>query len=175
MINKDLNKYLKEVKNKVDITPKNASSQRRLIKQRYSFSEKPLSEQLIIWDYIWNNSYDFWICMQAFLFLESKMKDREFLLNSWDIIKKWQNTVDNWGKCDALSKIYTKILEIVPEKVLKQLLQWSKSKKLWDKRQSLISLLYFSMTKKVVLSFDSMIYLVNKLVNDQEYYVQKAV
>ena len=175
MKSEDLNTYLFEVKEKVDTAPKNAPSQRKLIKQKYSFSEKSLSEQLTIWDYIWNNSNDFWICIQAFLFLESKMKDREFLLDSWDVIKRWQKKVDNWGKSDALSKIYTKILEIIPEKVLKQLQQWNKSTNLWDKRQSLISLLYFSRTKKIILPFDTIIYLVNGLVNDSEYYVQKAV
>ena len=175
MKSEDLNRYLFEVKEKVDATPKNAPSQRKLIKQKYTFSEKSVSEQLTIWDFIWNNSNDFWICMQAFLFLESKMKDREFLLDSWDVIKKWQKKVDNWGKCDAISKIYTKILEIIPEKVLKQFHQWNKSTNLWDRRQSLISLLYFSRTKKIILPFDTIIYLVNGLVNDSEYYVQKAV
>ena len=72
-------------------------------------------------------------------------------------------------------KIYTKILEIMPEKVLKQLRQWNKSTNLWDRRQSLVSLLYFSRTKKIILPFDTIIYLVNELVNDSEYYVQKAV
>ena len=104
MKSEDLNSYLYEVKKRVDATPKNAPSQRKLIKQKYTFSEKPLPEQLIIWDYVWNNSNDFWICIQAFLFLELKMKDREFLLDSWDVIKNWQEKVDNWGTCDALSK-----------------------------------------------------------------------
>lgn len=175
MKSEDLNSYLFEVKERVDATPKNAPSQRKLIKQKYTFSEKPLPEQLIIWDYVWNNSNDFWVCIQAFLFLESEMKDREFLLDSWDVIKNWQEKVDNWGTCDALSKIYTKILEIIPGKVLKQLRQWNKSTNLWDRRQSLVSLLYFSRTKKIILPFDTIIYLVNELVNDSEYYVQKAV
>jgi 3-methyladenine DNA glycosylase AlkD len=175
MIKGDLNRYLIEVKDKVDITPKNGPSQRSLVKHRYSFSEKSLSEQLIIWDYIWNNSSDIWICVQAFFFIESKMKDEEFLLDTWDVIKKWQKKIDNWGLCDALSKIYTKILEIIPERVLKQLQQWNKSTNLWDRRQSLISLLYFSRTKKVFLPFDTIINLLNELVNDPEYYVQKAV
>ncbi len=174
MGNEDLHIFLTEVKNKVGITPKNAPSQRKL-KQHYSFSGLPSSDQLIIWDYIWNNSGDFWICMQAFLFLESKMKDKEFLVYSWGTIKHWQTKVDSWGKCDALSKIYTKILEIIPEKVLKQLKEWNKSTGIWDKRQSIVSLLYFSRTKKVLLPFDTMINLVNELINDKEYYVQKAV
>lgn len=48
MKSEDLNIYLFEVKEKVDATPKNAPSQRKLIKQKYTFSDKSLSEQLII-------------------------------------------------------------------------------------------------------------------------------
>ncbi|HBH24112.1 MAG TPA: hypothetical protein DDY13_11905 [Cytophagales bacterium] len=85
------------------------------------------------------------------MFLESEIKDREFLVGSCDVIKEWQKHVNNWGKCDALSKIFTKILEIIPDKVFEQLLLWNKSKNFWDTRLSLIiSLLYFSKTKKVV-------------------------
>jgi 3-methyladenine DNA glycosylase AlkD len=170
-----LNNCLIEVKNKVDTTAKNSSSQRILFKQKFSFSERSKSEQLIIWDYIWNKSSDFWICVQSFLFLEMNMKDKCFLADSWETIKKWQKKVDNWGKCDALSKIYTKVLEIIPEKVLEQLKQWNKSKKLWDKRQSLVSLLYFSRTKSIILPYETIIPFVIELIDDKEYYVQKGV
>lgn len=174
MSNKDFNKFLREVKCKVDNTPKNAPSQRRLVKQ-FSFSARPSSEQLIIWNYIWNHSDDLWTSAQAFLFLELKMRDKEFLADSWDVIKQWQTKVENWGMCDALSKIFTKVLEIIPENVLNQLKQWNTSANPWDRRQSVVSLLYFSRTKKVLLPFDTIINLVNELVNDPDYYVQKAV
>ena len=170
-----LNNCLYEVKNKVEATAKNASSQRKLFKQKFSFSGIPKAEQLIIWDYIWNNSDDFWVCMQSFLFLEKNMKDKEFLAESWETIKKWQKNVDNWGKCDALSKIYTKVLEIIPDRVLVQLTQWNKSDNLWDRRQSLVSLLYFSRTKEIILPYDTIIPYVIELIDDKEYYVQKGI
>ncbi len=166
---------LVEVKNKVAITNKNATSQRTLFKQRFSFSSLSKSEQLIVWDYIWNNSSDFWVSMQSFLFLEKNMKDKYFLVESWETIKNWQNKVDNWGRCDALSKIYTKILEIIPDKVLEQLKKWNKSKNLWDRRQSLVSLLYFSRTKKTILPYETIVPFVSRLIDDKEYYVQKGI
>ena len=58
MNNEDLKKYLYEVKSKVDGTPKIVAAQTKLSKQKYSFSNQSFSEQLIIWDYIWNNSPD---------------------------------------------------------------------------------------------------------------------
>lgn len=170
-----LNNCLIEVKNKVDTTTKNTSSQRMLFKQNFSFSDFTLSEQLVIWDYIWKNSNDFWVCMQSFLFLEKYMKDKEFLVTAWDTIKTWQKKVDNWGKCDALSKIYTKVLELIPDKVNAQLKEWNKSSNVWDKRQSLVSLLYFSRTKKTILPYETIIPFVIELIDDKEYYVQKGV
>ncbi len=175
MSNDNLKQYLKEVQYKANIASKNAVAQRKLSKQKYSFSEQSLSEQLVIWDYIWNNSPDFWTRIQSFLYLELHMKDNSFLLDSWEIIKHWQKKVNDWGSCDALSKIYTKILEIIPDKVLEQLEQWNKSTNLWDRRQSVVSLLYFSRTKKVILPYDTIIQLIDKLLEDKEYYVQKAV
>ena len=170
-----LNNCLNEVKKKVNATAKNASSQRKLFKQKFSFSENPKLEQLIIWDYIWNHSNDFWVSMQSFLFLEKNMKNKEFLAEAWETIKIWQKNVDNWGKCDALSKIYTKVLEIIPDKVLGQLREWNKSINLWDRRQSLVSLLYFSRTKKIILPYETIIRFVIELIDDKEYYVQKGV
>ncbi len=83
--------------------------------------------------------------------------------------------MDNWGECDALSKIYTKVLEIIPYEVLEQLKQWNKSKILWDKRQSIVSLLYFSRTKKIILPYETIIPFITELIDDKEHYVQKGV
>ena len=170
-----LRKCLTELESKVQMTTKNAAAQRKLSRRRFSFSALSSSEQILIWDYIWNNSSDFWTCMQSFLYCESQIKDKMFLVDSWEIIKYWQKRVDNWGCCDALSKIYTKILELTPDKVLGQLEQWNKSTYLWDRRQSIVSLLYFSRSKKVILPYDTIIPFINSLLDDKEYFVQKAV
>lgn len=171
----DLNKYLKEVQANVNATPKNVASQTKLAKHSYSFSNRSLSEQLVIWDYIWHNATDDWTCMQSYLFLEANLKNKALLADSWNLIKNWQKRVNNWGDSDALSRLYTKILELIPDKVLGQLEQWNKSPNLWDRRQSLVSLLYFSRTKKVFLHFDTIIQFIDRLLIDEEYYVQKAV
>ena len=168
-------KYLTEVKYRVDSTPKKVPEQTKIFKKKYSFSEKSFSERLIIWDYIWNNSPDEWTRMQSYLFIDSYIKNRDKLVDSWETIKYWQKRVDNWGDCDALSRVYTKILETIPNKVLEQLERWNKSNNLWNRRQSLVSLLYFSRTKKIFLPFDRIIRLIDSIVNDNEYYVQKAI
>lgn len=175
MDEKFFKKCLVEVEKKVAKTPKIAPLHRKLFKKGYSFSVLSPQEQLRIWEYIWKNSSDFWVGAHAFLYLESKMKDKEFLRQSWKTIKHWQKAADNWGLCDGMSKIYTKILEVIPDEVLPQLEKWNKSKNLWDRRQSVVSLLYLSRTKKVVLPFDTIIRFIDRLLDDKEYYVQKGV
>ena len=170
-----LKRCLVEVERKTNKIPRTAPAHRKLFRRGYSFSKLPPSEQLIIWEYIRKNSSDFWVSGHAFLYLESKMKDRDFLIGSWKTIKHWQKAVDNWGSCDGMAKIYTKILEVIPDEVLPQLEKWNKSKNLWDRRQSVVSLLYFSRTKKVVLPFDTIIKFIARLLEDNEYYVQKGV
>lgn len=175
MDEESLKKGLTEVEKKVKKIPGTTPAHRKLFKQGYSFSGLPASEQLVIWEYIWKNSSDFWARGHAFLYLESKMKDKEFLIDAWKTIKKWQKAVDNWGYCDGMAKIYTKVLEVIPDEVLPQLKEWNKSNNLWDRRQSVVSLLYLNRTKKVVLPFNTIIKFIDRLIDDKEYYVQKGV
>ena len=83
--------------------------------------------------------------------------------------------MNDWGYCDALAKINTKVLETYPTEVYRQLATWNKDKNLWKRRQSVVSLLYFSRTKKDYLPFSKIAALVEPLLSDKEYYVQKGV
>ncbi len=175
-INKNfLKTCLYEVEQKVSSIPNNALCQRKLSKSGFNFTELNVTDQLKVWNYIWENSSEFRVKIQAFLFCESKAQNKDFLVKSWKTIKNWQKSIDCWGLSDALSKIYTKILEVIPEEVLPQLEHWNKSPNCWNKRQSLVSLLYFSRTKKIVLPFNIIIQFVSNLLQDDEYYVQKAL
>src|SRR5262249_8699070 len=80
-----------------------------------------------------------------------------------------------WPLCDALAKIYTKVLVVLPDEVYAQLTKWNADKNLWKRRQSVVSLLYYSRTKKRHLSFEKIIKLITPLLTDREYYVQKGV
>ena len=175
MENDILKKYLSELTDKVESVEKTAVPQRNLSKQPYSFSGKPLPEQLEIWSYIWKNAPGFWVQIQAYLLFEAHLKNKTFLIGSWKTIKLWQKYVDSWGTCDGLSKIYTKVLEIIPDKVLNQLKLWNQSNNIWDKRQSVVSLLYFSRTKKVFLPYPTIIPFIDRLLTDPEHFVQKGV
>jgi 3-methyladenine DNA glycosylase AlkD len=64
---------------------------------------------------------------------------------------------------------------VMPEEVYAQLLQWNSDPNLWKRRQSVVSLLYYSRTKKQFPTFQQIEALIEPLLNDKEYYVQKGV
>jgi hypothetical protein len=148
---------------------------RRESKRKYSFSGLPFSEQLAIWDEVWRNEESFRLRLHAYFFLERHIKKETELTEMWPVIVRWQNHVDDWGLCDALAKIYTKVLVVLPQEVYRQLAAWNTDENLWKRRQSLVSLLYYSRTKKQHPSFNQVVELIAPLLSDKEYYVQKGV
>jgi hypothetical protein len=153
----------------------NVPLHRKESRRLYSFSGWPFAEQLSVWDLLWRTQGGFWVRVHAFFFLERHMKKEAQLREMWPIIVKWQDQVDDWGLCDSLSKIYTRILEVIPGEVYPQLQQWNTDNDLWKRRQSVVSLLYYSRTKKTYLTFEQISSLVIRLIGDNEYYVQKGV
>jgi len=153
----------------------NVPAHRNASKHAYSFSGKPFEEQLAAWDHIWRTTGDFWVRAHAIFFLERHIKKTGTLKQMWPVVMKWQDDVAGWPLCDALAKIYTKILVVAPAKVFAVLKKWNKEDDLWKRRQSVVSLLYYSRTKKDHLPFGKMEPLITSLLKDKEYYVQKGV
>ena len=153
----------------------NVPAHRTASRHNYSFSDKPFAQQLVAWDHIWHATDDFWVRVHATFFLERHMKKTDTLKQMWPVVVKWQDNVDDWPLCDVLAKIYTKILVVEPIKVYATLKKWNKDDDLWKRRQSVVSLLYYSRTKKIHLSFDKIEPLITSLLKDKEYYVQKGV
>ncbi len=175
MPDKKLSDYQKEVVKHIRFITGNVPAHRTASKHGYSFSLKPFAEQLAAWDHLWYSTNDFWIKVHAVFFLERHMKTTGELKLMWPVIMKWQDDVTDWPLCDALAKIYTKILVVAPGSVYATLKKWNKDGGLWKRRQSVVSLLYYSRTKKDYLPFEKMEPLVTSLLKDKEYYVQKGV
>jgi DNA alkylation repair enzyme len=172
----DINKpHLQEVINHITTIRGNVPLHRRESKRMYSFSGLPFAEQLAIWDQLWRTNENFWLRLHAFFFLERNMKNEARLREMWPVIVHWQHYVDDWGLCDALAKIYTRILELAPGEVYAQLEKWNTHPNLWMRRQSVVSLLYYSRTKTQYLSSNQIERLIAPLLTDKEYYVQKGV
>ena len=149
-------------------------AQRALHKAGFSFSKEPFESQRETWNHIWKNS-GYRLQLHAFFFLERWLKQKELMPMLWETSVSWQDSVDDWPLCDGLSKINTKALETYPEKVYPQLVLWNQSDNLWKRRQSVVSLLYYSRTKKTFLPFSNIEAQVEPLLKDKEYYVQKGI
>jgi len=148
---------------------------RRESRRVCSFSTLSFSEQLAVWDELWRAGNGFWVQLHAFFFLERHLKKDSELREMWPVIVNWQTQVNDWGLCDALAKIYTKILEVKEAAVYDQLKKWNTDADLWKRRQSVVSLLYYGRTKKRFLNFGQIIQFISPLLTDKEYYVQKGV
>jgi len=171
----DYQNQIQEVLAHILAIQRNVPLHRLESKRGYSFSALPFTEQLAIWDRLWHTEDNFWIRLHAFFFLERHCKKEIELKEMWPVIIGWQDGVDDWGLCDALAKIYTKILVVAPEEVYAQLQQWNTDENLWKRRQSVVSLLYYSRTKKQHPTFNQIEALITPLLADKEYYVQKGV
>ncbi len=149
--------------------------QRKIFKSGFSFSDpsQPLNE-LEIWNKIWQESNLFEIKNMACYFIESQIKN-ESLLEHWPMAQHWAKNIDNWAHSDALSKFYARCLETHTDKILPILQIWNVSLNPWLRRQSIVSLLYYSSARKNVLDFETMISLVQPLLKDEHFYVQRGV
>jgi len=166
---------LQEISTHIAAVQGDVPTHRRESRRVYSFSGLPFAAQLVIWDQVWRTEDNFWLKLYAYFFLERHIKNETQLKEMWPVIVHWQNQVDDWGLCDALAKVYTKILVVLPKEVYEQLKKWNADENLWKRRQSVVSLLYYSRTKKQHPTFNQVRELVAPLLPDKEYYVQKGV
>jgi len=172
---KEFKKRLMEVRSRISTIDSVIPAQRTGFKQGYSFSNDTFEAQLPAWHHIWKKSAEFRPMLHAYFFLEQYVNKKELHSLIWQTSLSWQEEVSDWPLCDSLSKINTKVLETYPSEVYVKLSEWNKSDDLWKRRQSVVSLLYYSRTKKTFLPFDKIAALVAHLITDKEYYVQKGV
>jgi len=144
---------------------------RAALKNGYSFLKLPADNVLQAFDHIWFNARFFEQMSQSIYFYEKKSLPEEHFRT----ISGWVDRCDNWAHSDGLSSIYARALEETPDIVLPVLQSWNRSDNPWKRRQSVVSLLYYSRARKKTQTFEVMIKLVEALLNDNDYYVQKGL
>ncbi len=144
---------------------------RQVLKEGYSFFSLPRLEILEIWDYIWQHGRYFEEMSQPIYYYEKKSLSNE----EFATISTWIDRCDNWAHSDGLSSIHAKTLEEKPDMVLPVLEAWNSNKNPWKRRQSVVSLLYYARARKKILPFPALIKMVEALLRDPDYYVQKGV
>lgn len=145
-------------------------------KQGFTFYSGEKEKTFLIFNDIYKESRIFEAKNQAFLFLDKYHKQIP-LTTQLKFLPTWVKHVDNWAHSDSLSKYLTRLVEndTTKTKMLSIIKKWNTSKNLWERRQSLIALYYYSRTKKQHIEFELTQELVFPLLNDKEYFVQKAV
>lgn len=187
MKTQQLNKYLHEVQHELRALPGikmgnhynsptptlglTVPQSRATLKNGYSFLNLDRLSILSVFDHIWNHAVYFEEMSQAIYFYEKKsLIQQEFLT-----IINWIDRCDNWAHSDGLSSIYARALEENPKLVWPILKTWNSSQNPWKRRQSAVSMLYYSRLRKSWLPFKQMIEMIEPLLNDRDYYVQKGL
>lgn len=151
---------------------------RRTYLKGFSFfkpaKKKPFNKnELEIFDYIWKNSQNHETLIVCLYYLKSlpfsiRKENRELILS-------WLARVDNWALSDELSGVFSEFLED-DLKLLSHYKKWNKSKNSWERRQSLVGLLFYSrFRKRKHLTWPQIKSFLDPLLRDKDYYVQKGV
>lgn len=151
-------------------------AQNDLGKKGFSFYSADPRETFLIYDSIFQNSQTFEAKNLALIFLDQNYRHIPAKLQQ-KVLPLWVKHVDNWAHSDNLSKFLSRLVELpeTQKNMLSYINKWNRSKNLWERRQSLVSLFYYARTRKQHLPFGYVIGLVKELLDDKEYFVQKAV
>ncbi|HAT85632.1 DNA alkylation repair protein [Cohaesibacter gelatinilyticus] len=148
--------------------------QRQCLKKKYSFSKLSFAEQVPIWGYVWNHATTHEAKVQAALYVE-KPGERYDPVWLWQELEPWVMSVNCWDQSDCLSRIYSQLLEEAPEHVVPILKRWNESDNPWERRQSLVALLFYSRFRNVFPDEDLVFSLIRARLEDEDYYVQKGL
>lgn len=168
-----LQKYLGT---KLNVYGYDAKTQVELCKKGYSFYTDNKENNFTMFKEVYHESNSHEGKNQAFIYLDKNYKHISAKAQL-DVLPEWVTKVDNWAHSDYLSKFLTRLIEnpSTQKGMFGHIRQWNKSGNLWERRQSLVALYYYSRTKEQHLPFEYSSKLVLNLIDDQEYYVQKAV
>lgn len=166
-----LQKYLNT---KMQVLGLSAKDIHALCKPGAVFGKQPFENEMNLWNEVYPLAKYHETRSLPLLFAKKQHKkyDPEFL---WNITKAWVNHIDNWAHSDTLSSIYSHLLENIEDKIYPQLQKWNSSKNPWERRQSVVSLLLYARTRKKFLKPEKYISLIEPLLSDEDYYVQKGV
>lgn len=167
----DLKKY---IGTNYDVIGPPVPLQRALFKTGYTFSTLPLAEQLHIWDQIWHQADVFEVLSQCIYFIEKNWKKMD-AEEVWNVVVKWVVRIDNWAHSDGLSDIYAHLMEHIPDIIYAQYKVWNQSDNPWERRQSLVGMLLYSKKRKVLLPASKLLDMVEPLIADPDYFVQKGL
>ena len=151
-----------------------APALKRIVKRGFSFYAEPEARVLAVWDALWSASPYFEVLSAALEFYGVRAKKRVDP-QWWPVLKRWSARVENWAHADGLAVLYSRLLESDPEAVYGQIERWNADSDQWLRRVSLVSLIHYTGKNAVFLPLDKVLPLTDACLEDERYYVQKAV
>jgi len=131
-------------------------------------------QRVKFWTSIWESSDSHEVLNLPIFYYSDSRHHEEALLVSRELLG-WAGRLDNWAHSDGLSAIYARLLEAQGPSIDATLKKWNSHKNPWLRRQSLVSLYYYSAQRKKIFSVDEALKRIKNLMGDSHYYVQKGV
>lgn len=145
----------------------------KLVREGFAFYTKTEKDILHVWNGVWNTSrLHEALYLPLFYYRNHKQVLGKY---EWEVMKKWIERVENWEHADALSHLYSLLLERFPDRVLPTLKKWNASKKPWKQRVSIVSLIYYASPKRKAPPVKLVLEMVEPLIASKDAYVRKAV
>jgi 3-methyladenine DNA glycosylase AlkD len=145
-----------------------------IFKKGFTFSNEPMAAQMELYTQFWNQSNCYEIMYLSLMYLTVFSKKNKGLV-AHETAKSFLPKIDNWAHSDFLSSIIGRNMMYDETAIYDDLKTLNKSPNLWERRNSLVPLVYHLKNKKYTLNETDFIQLINPLVNDKEYFVQKAI
>jgi 3-methyladenine DNA glycosylase AlkD len=142
-------------------------------------------EQAAYWLQVWRKSNLMPSLSQAIFFFETwanerrKLKSRgeiEFVFDPmWKPLLNMVDRLDNWIHSDGLSGLIAAAIEERQTMRYTVLAKWNRDKNPWRRRQSVVSLHYYSRFRQKPLPSPKTLPLIENLLDDDHFYVQRGV
>jgi 3-methyladenine DNA glycosylase AlkD len=149
-------------------------AQRRAVGAGYSFVTASRQDNLVAWDYIWNQSAVLEVMCQALYFYQHA-RLRPLTEPEVATILGWSGRCRCWEHSDDLAKIYADVVEANPGWVLPELRRWNSDANPWLRRMSLTSLIEYARKRRRFLPYEELMSFVLPLIDDDAFYVQKGL
>jgi 3-methyladenine DNA glycosylase AlkD len=145
-----------------------------LYKQRETLESLSPRARFKLWNEIWTSSDCFEVLNIPLIYYSDPKNHSESLAVAKPLLE-WAKRLDNWAHSDSLSSIYARLLEAQGPAIDRVLKKWNTHSNPWLRRQSLVSLYYYSAQRQSVFPVSEALRRLRPLLGDSHYYVQKGV
>lgn len=153
-----------------------SSPQQRAVLKKMMTEIAKLGERDIwfFWEKHWKKGKSF-EAQNLAIYYWCDAKNFELAKKFYKPLMSWASDLDNWAHSDGLSSLYARFLEELGAPIDKILWKWNRSPNPWKRRQSVVSLLYYTRQRKKTPSAKRVLSAIETLLEDDHYYVQKGV